>query len=1105
MSELIVYKASAGSGKTYNLVLEYLKLILDNPGNFRHILAVTFTNKATTEMKERIIKELSNIAKGKNAGMIDQLIELTNLSAGQLSINAKEALELILHDYDRFAITTIDRFFQRIVREFAREMGMHGTYEVELDKNLIISEACDRLLLDVDHDAELANWLTEMSETQLAENKDWKVNRQIMSLANEIENQKYFEYLFQHDDIQQERLKLRDLSSQVERTKQWFRNECAKLGEKALELIDSHGLTYKSFPYQGSSFANYFNYLVQFKAGNILPGKRVMEACNNLEKWKTKNNKELHQAIDALYFSGLNNLLCESIQFVTDHHKSFLTASYVSKNLHALGVLSTMMHKIRQLGKEKNTVLISETNQLLKTIISDNDAPFIYEKSGNFFKHFMIDEFQDTSTIQWNNFKPLIMNSLAEGNPNLVVGDVKQSIYRWRNGDWQLLHQQVKEELGKYKVEEKVLKENWRSAKNVVDFNNELFSKVPGILQEWFNRKLSLSDQANEVLQASNRLILELYQDVQQIARSSHHDGEVRVELIDNPDEQCSFEEKIVLKMITDIEQLQLMGYKACDIAILIRENKESMEITRLFSETKRTNPVPGVNYEIVSNDSLFLYKSPLVRFVVNMFRMIQQPWNPVWSSGALHEYIIYLYDKVRATGFTPGPIRSGAVLPSGSRTSSFSAFFSDEIIDTCFPFISSPEQYKSLIKKWATLDPLSMLSELVSIYGLQNIADEQANLQALRDTIAEFSQRETPVLFRFIEWWDERGKDIKLQTGTNRDAITLISIHKSKGLEFPLVFIPFCNWDLGPKTNQTIWCDTQYSEYHQFPFLPVNWNKSLANTDFAVDYFHELLYAYIDNLNLLYVACTRAIEGLFIYSKKRKEKTTDQDERTKDLSDLLNELLANMGGSGPIIKKSDDRFVVGQLLFSHSKREAEPTLMLSSEIQVGLNHSRVLLTRKNYEGFWEMTESVRTHKLNRGKLVHQLLSLIESVDDLSVVMNRMTSEGLIEHHDVASIRTDIEQMLKNPQANNWFNKTYKVMNESSILLPGGITYRPDRVMMNEHETIVVDYKTSPLPLSSHRDQVLAYMKLLESMTKNPVKGFVWYIHAGLILEVAEN
>ncbi len=247
MSELIVYKASAGSGKTYNLVLEYLKLILDNPGNFRHILAVTFTNKATTEMKERIIKELSNIAKGKNAGMVDQLIELTNLSAGQLSINAKDALELILHDYDRFAITTIDRFFQRIVREFAREMGMHGTYEVELDKNLIISEACDRLLLDVDHDAELANWLTEMSETQLAENKDWKVNRQIMSLANEIENQKYFEYLFQHDDIQQERLNLRDLSSQVERTKQWFRNECAKFGEKALELIDNMDSLIKVF------------------------------------------------------------------------------------------------------------------------------------------------------------------------------------------------------------------------------------------------------------------------------------------------------------------------------------------------------------------------------------------------------------------------------------------------------------------------------------------------------------------------------------------------------------------------------------------------------------------------------------------------------------------------------------------------------------------------------------------------------------------------------------------------------------------------------------------------------------------------------------------
>lgn len=1114
---LTIYKASAGSGKTFRLVTEYIKLALTNTSNssnrlesYKHILAVTFTNKATSEMKNRIVDDLFGLSKGDKKQLADIISNETSLTHEEIANRSKKVLSNILHDYDNLSISTIDSFFQKILRGFTHELGLYGSFEVEVDPNLFISEACDRLLSQTKNNKDLTKWLLDMSVDQLKNGNDWQYRSRIMRLSKEIEKEKFLEYMVHNNDIADERKKLESLKLATNETIGRFKGCCIQYGKQALDIISKNGLSTTDFKGAKNSFANFFKYLENFSTEKILnPNNTTIKAVDNIENWATKSQKALMSNIENAYNNGLNRVLSESIDYIMKNRSEYITARLISKNIYALGVLSELMDKKRELGKERNAILISETNQLLKAIISDNDAPFIYEKTGNFYNHFMIDEFQDTSAIQWDNLRPLVDNSLAEGNSDLVVGDVKQSIYRWRNGDWRLLGGLINNDLEKHSVEEVSLNSNWRSSKEVVDFNNYLFKAAPPLIQQSIDNFIQTIPDIKPEPEWQDQ-IEKIFSDAEQVCKSNDKPGEVQVVLWDKDSEEDSFEDFALKTMIANIERLQKLGYRAGDMAILIRNNKDSAAITKALSKKKSTLPEPDVCYDFVSDDSLYLAKSSLVKFVMAMFRYILHPYidknEPhlnTWSALAISEYCNNLLPKLAVKPERLTINDEVAICNNFSST-----LFDRQTLADYFPF-TFDENFVSIPKRWANYNPASLLAELEKVYGLSLVVGEQANLQALRDTITEFSQRESPTIFRFVNWWDDKGSGIKVQTGSNRNAISIVTIHKSKGLEYPIVFIPFCKWTLNPNhsglDDNILWCNTTNSKFKAFPILPISITKDMKMSDFACDYVDENIMSNIDNLNLLYVALTRAANGLFITTEKAKE-TKDDNVKISSMSDLITALSTRFVEDGIMEETSKNTFTKGFIKYEGNEREiTTATINLSDYKSRGNTVCQSLKIKRNYENTFDDSSAETIRKTELGKNIHELLSIIITKADTEKALKKMLYSGKIETKNYTRMKQLLESKLESEMVSQWFDGSYKIITETSILTSSGELFRPDRVMENESEVIVVDYKTSAKPSQSHNRQVATYMQLLQSMYNKTVSGYIWYILSDELVKVDEH
>jgi len=1110
MSTLTVYKASAGSGKTYRLVLEYIKLVLKNPFQYRHVLAVTFTNKATTEMKERILSDLYQVATSGKDELVKLLVSETGMAENKIRQNARIVLSNILHDFDRFSVSTIDSFFQKILKGFIREIGLNGLYDIELDQEQMISEACDRVLNMVDQDKDTEKWLIEMSEFQLSGGKTWLLNNAIETLAKEITNEKFLEFALHHTDEMYSKEKLKLFKSEVNRYIQWFKSECIQYGKKGLELIRHSGLEINNFKGGSNTFANYFNYLAQFREDKIEPNQTTLKACNTLDNWKTKDKKDLHQAIDTVYHGGLNELLCKVVDFVDHQLLRYHTAVLILKNLHAFGIISALMAEIRKIGKENNSMLLSESDQLIKTIVADNDAPFIYEKTGNYYQHFMIDEFQDTSATQWHNFKPLITNSLSENNANLIVGDVKQSIYRWRNGDWRLLGKQLNDEMSKFKPDQVPLVQNWRSSPEVVEFNNFLFSKAPTLIQDYYNL---LRNPLGDNQAIPDHTIADLYTDVVQENKITQREGEVRVTFIGDSENKNGYREQSIELMIKDIERLQRVGYRAGSMSVLIRNNKDGVLIAKALANKKRNDPVPGVNYELVSEDSLYLANSLVVKFIITMFNLILQPANKVWSSSAVFIFEHQLLPKLAEKGMVPEELRI-ELKQENEPVNHFgqSDFFSNSVVNSFFPFLirsSGP----SFLKKWANLNPSLLLAEIESVYNLGEIREEQANLQSFRDLLGDYLLRETPILYRFVEWWEKKGYKSRLQFQVNHDAISILTIHKSKGLEFPIVFIPFCDWAMNPESRKNIilWCETMGTGFEQLPLIPVNFGEKLAKSSFSSEYYSELMMSYIDNLNLMYVAFTRAIDGLYInINGTPNQNSVSPGKKTGPkagitVSKLMEEVFSLYGSQGNLVEYSKNCYGLGTIGKPKEKqKEKAINIDLSGYRSRGNLVFEHLHVKTNHVEFWDRDGKTNKDKLGYGKLIHEILSNLVTKDDLDYAIGKIMIDGKAETLEIQKIKQEIEQILKHPMVESWFDGSYRVLNERDIIVPGDGVYRPDRIMENSGQVLVVDYKTSRNVNPEHRIQVEHYTQLLGKMGKINVKGFIWYLTIGKIVDVSD-
>lgn len=1084
MSQLTIFKASAGSGKTYRLVAEYIKLLIENPLKYRNILAVTFTNKATAEMKSKVISTLHSLSTGENEDLKKLLREESNFSDKQIEANSSIALSLILHDYDRFSISTIDSFFQAVLRSFAREMGSMGSYEVDLNQSEMLMEACERMISRIDHDKDLKEWLLMMAEEQMENNRSWELKNKIVSFGNEIGKDVFRKYISTHNSLEEEREKLKELKGKINSTIYWYENECKSIGREGLALLESSGLQTKDFKGGTNSFMNYFIYLKDIRIDKFKPNKTTLEAVDNIDNWYTKKSQK-EEEIKNCYHSGLNSKLSEAITLYNNKYVDYSTAVEIKKNINQLGLMSTLAFDLRELQREKNMILLTESDKLLNVIINNNDAPFIYENFGTYFNHFMIDEFQDTSNLQWENFKPLVVNSLSENNSNLVVGDIKQSIYRWRNSEWQLLGKRIEEELKKFKIEKKNLATNWRSSRRIIEFNNDLFNVSKDLLQNSFNRIIQTEES-----EKYSDTIRNVFSDVVQVSSKSEDKGYVKLQFInkekDNEDD-LKYDDFVVSALIEDICKVQDAGYKASDIAILVRKNAEGSKIANALLKKKEEGA--DHNFDVISEDSMFLGSSVSVRFLIGMLKYILNPDDKVNRAAVVFEYckgLLPLFEKNESGGRV-------------NKKELVEEFIADEITEKYFSFFSDVNHL--YLKEISNLSLFDLVHRLEKDFILNKIQSEQAPLQVFNDYVFDYTLKESESLNKFLEWWDLFGTKITLQSAMHRDAIRILTIHKSKGLEFPIVMIPYCNWEFGFSNSgnkeKIIWCSSPKAFSNDFPILPVKISKNLISTYFSDNYFIELLLSYIDNYNLLYVAFTRAVDGLFVLTQTGKSK---KESTIIDVNDLLSEYLISKEG---IEKEVKEIYEFGDLENNRTKKiELKNEILISGLPVEEAKTDNKLLLHKNYELFLEKEDEGRLNRINEGKIIHDLLSDIKYSGDLEISINKACSQGRIQKRESENYKITLKEFILSETVKEWFDGTYKVMNEATIIDKEFGLLRPDRVMVKGEELIIVDYKHTSERNISHERQVKGYIAKIKQMGFTDVKGYLWYLKGNSIKEV---
>lgn len=1099
MSTLEIYKASAGSGKTFRIVREYLRMVFERPGAYKNILAVTFTNKATSEMKDRILKDLSSLASGKPSEHLEYLKGAFHQNEEEIRKNAAVILRLILHDYSRFSISTIDSFFQRVIRAFSREMRLNASYRTELDALLVLEEAVDRLFLEMDNNPGLKSWMLEYAEENLREGRSWNFREDLTGRGKELFKEEFKQFseplllkLTDKSYLTNYNLQLRVILENYER-------KLKEIGKLGVAQIAAEGLSIENFKYGKSSFATHFNKLVN---GNFdLPNARTLDACNNLDAWsKVTDKPELKDRIEAVYSSGLNSLLVSSIELMETEGVTANTAKAILTNLFSFGLLTDIALKVQEVSKEKNLILLNDSTQILSKVIEGSDSPFVYEKMGSIYRNFMLDEFQDTSRLQWHNFKPLIENSLGEGNRNIIVGDVKQSIYRWRNGDWNLLSTQVERDLSHFGTSVVSLDTNWRSTKKVIDFNNIIFRESSRLLNSDFETSLEGSGHTFEELPQMKGIIEKAYSDhYQKFSGKASQEGYVRLQFIENEDsnKKSDYRDLAIKQMITQIEEAQANGVRPCEIAILVRGKSEGSLIAKALLERKINNSDSPYCYDVISNDSLIIGQSPVVQFILNFFRLLSGAENDIVKADLVYGYFNYL-----------APLIEGVVTPSPNN---YHAWFDvNREVPLLFKSWFRSSTNNLFDTSLLSLPLFELASRIAQNFGLNKIKGELVYLEAFLDLVLQYGRDESGGTAGFLDWWElsGSGKTITLSEGQN--AISILTIHKSKGLEFHTVFVPLCDWEIVPMANKApyLWCHPNQAPFDQMDLVLVRYGSGLQRTLFSDSYFKEMLYSSVDNLNLLYVAFTRAINSLIIFCPYATKLTTPY----KSISSLIQGVMENP----PMLDSEDREKYIDLTEFYNPEAKvfeigAVKKVLHTDQAQEGANNELNALIldgrgdrlklRIHSERYFEIYDTEKSHRISHGMLLHELFEKITTVADVLPSLKRMVSEGKIDTKTSEEYFQIIEKLLAEEPFHSWFTSDWSVLNERDILRGDEKRHRPDRVMIKKNELVVVDYKTG---LKSDKDftQVRGYLKDFSKMGYLLPKGYLWYISNNEIVEV---
>lgn len=1104
-----VYKASAGAGKTFTLAAVYIAHLLndfseaDQP--HRHLLAITFTKKATAEMKERILQYLYALAHFPDSEkqFVDKVKENlhTPLSDVEIQRRAGRVLQQILHHYDRFGVNTIDSFFQALLTNLAHELHLTASFKIDINDVEVISKAVDHLLRNLQPNSEVLQWITQYIEERLDDDKKWDISKDLKTLSRQLLSEPYLlngkllrEAMQSNNLVSNYRKQLKALKAKTFTTLQ-------QQAQSLDEFIETLG-GYKAISYGENRLRPWVKRIANVVATgdtNLFPSNTVLQYINEpdtlIKKAEAKKNglpawrNELSQRMEEL-----NQLIKPALFTINSCNLS-------TTKLNPLRLLHEIDTIMRQLNSENNVFMLAHTPLLFKEMVGQDEVSFVFERAGTTYRHIMVDEFQDTSPLQWSNLRQLFVENIAQGNSCMLVGDVKQGIYRFRKGDWNALAQMKEDALTRIHQ----LDSNFRSGEVIVAFNNLFFQEAASVLEQ-ANRNRD-TFQHYDLPQLDHDVpITTLYNQDNVTQKAIHPSGFVRLALHTPPkgkgqQDAPSLEGveaealDVEAELFAQIRRMHTAGVAYEQMAILVRSNKESKKIMRYREEHHEQL----ADIHLVSDEAFLLSSSSAIQTIIHALRYLHSQ------------------DDIAKAYLTKN------VPP---------------------PFV---EQGLAQLDRWreGQLNDVpfySLIQRIIALLHLNDLQDQTPYIYAFLDHVLQYLDEHPARISLFLQHWDEvlGGKSIP---SSSVKGVQILTIHKSKGLAFHTLFLPYCDWAFEVPTSETLlWATPRQSPYNAVPLLPIVKKNDALLSIYADICYREILDVDIENLNLLYVAFTRAEQNLLVWGKYKQRKDEER-KAIDDIGQLLYRTLLDesqqfktplAGNALPTLRvETDDvsttielgtpglRLTANSSALSQVDKPLNPLNIKNPTIETlhfEVYPSRVQFRQSRSARRYSeelMSESDNAAPIadtldlarQKGILLHSLMEQIAHRDEVDKVIAQAAAEGRIPYHlDRNDIRQLLHHAMANPIVQPWFDGSWTLYREGKILThtpdQAGLTYRqPDRVMMRGEETIIVDYKFGRTRPAYH-DQVREYAQLLRQMGHKQLRGYLWYVAQNEVEEV---
>ncbi len=1079
-SHLTVYKASAGSGKTFTLTAEYVALLLDgSSAAHRAILGVTFTNKATGEMKMRILQELWDLAYATSGGENFKkavLERLPGVGEDELRSRARAALHAIIHDYDYFRIQTIDSFFQSILSTLAHELRLSAGFKVEINDAQVVDSAVDSLLETLHKHEDLQRWVMNYIDRRIEQNERWDVTGEVKRLARLIMKDSFIRNEKTLLSVLNSEEKLKAFSDLLHSIKKKEEQAAATLAESFHDRVEAAG-GYERFS-RGNNIKSYVAKIGQSIYDEPTPSMR--EYMENADKWlkaADKKKADSHIVAEELR-DALKSVYEQSLISAGIYNSCQITLRFINP----LRLVGEIERRVETINKDNNRFMLTRTPYLFAEFIKNEDAPFIFEKAAINLKHVMIDEFQDTSMVQWENFRTLLLENMAQGNSCLLVGDVKQSIYRFRNGDWKILGD-IKQYFPNHPVDICNLGVNYRSAQEIIRFNNRLFADAAALLD-------TKDPQRSHIAQ--------LYADVAQ-QHTDKQGGRVEVGFLPSSAAEKD-KDKSLPSTTKGAEEAEtpdvcsLMAAKMLELndcgrgvpfskmAVLVQRNYSATQIINAFTQA-------GHNIPLVSDEAFLLSSSPAVQTVVNALQ--------------------YLVERAAAhTADKPRKASAALAYIAGSYRRLVNAERShwDEMAEDWMACL--PENFRADSRQLLEMPFYELCERIIRDFRLHEMPNAAPYLYFFLDEVMDWLDSGNSEVRAFLDHWSNTLSAKSIPAG-EIDGVRILTIHKSKGLAFHTVFVPYCDWYLDKdKSDSLMWFAPNVAPFSQLPIVPVKPEKLLEQSVFAEAYRSEHQDCRTENLNLMYVAFTRAQQNLFVWAKVNTKIMDGEEGAFQNVQLTVGDLLYTaLGGADYIVDGGEEKKPKNkgkeEINPFKAENENEPLVFAAHAPRVDYRQSN------SAKDFLADAESLEPSYLDIGKLMHHVLSQIRTLDDVEGALREMRRSGVLANDkDRERLTNLLKKRLQSPMAQDWFSKRWSVYNETTIMHRTATdtveTPRPDRVMTDGNETVVIDFKFGN-EKQEHKDQVLAYCNLLLQMGYSRVKGYLWYMFSGMFVVVCNE